>query len=170
MKGLPFFCFKKIMRRWCRVTSKTIHLRLLDMNRWRSFKIEIFVRILQILFQIWCSNLMFTKKLEAFIFWLVCSLTGFKLWNSPQNTATQIEAQTWESLCGMDSWIPAWSRKAAARHSSCMFFFSRKIPYQTGKNTWWFWWPFLGWQSILKKWLYSGYPKTVERGNLAEQY
>ena len=95
----------KTMMGRCQATSQQLHLRL-DMLinpikiEYPSFNI----------FQIWRS-----PTLAVSLFW---SLHWFWFWNSLQ---LQIEAQTWESLCGMDSWIPA---PTGSSGSPCIYIIS----------------------------------------------
>ena len=98
-------------------TEKTIGH---DMNRCRSFKIEICVRVLQICsksdVQIWCSP----KKLEGFIFVDLSSLVFF---------SCEILSKTQLQLWGSNMRIPLWNgflntcETTGSSGSSCMFFF-----------------------------------------------
>ena len=93
-------------------------LRLLDMNRWRSFKNTVHSTVRRYACFKYFPNLMFTNipigsmGLEYFLV-LLCSLV-FILWNSHLQQL-QTEAHTWESLCGMDSWIPAFTTETKQR-------------------------------------------------------
>lgn len=126
-------------------TEKTIGH---DMNRWRSFKIEICVRVFQIFFKIWCSNLMLTKKSEGFIFcWSFGLFTGFFLVKIHKSRSFRLRLKHENPFV---EWILEYLPFTRSSGLLCMFF-SVGIPYQTGKNPDDFGDRFLvgNWQSIL---------------------